>query len=92
MIHHRQIDCCAPATNLSALAKACIDLVFATDVPIEELAAAWGGEVQMGGLLRVSTINQARHREDDLGLPRCRLVHGRDVATVAHHRHIVAGD
>ena len=53
--------------TLSARAKARLDLVFATDDPAQELAAAWGVKEQPRRLLRVSTVEQARHEKMIMG-------------------------
>jgi hypothetical protein len=76
-------------STLSAPARARLDLVFATDDPTQEFAAAWGVEEQLRRLLEGPRSSRLA-TEDDHGLLRDGRGHGRDLATLDHHRHLVA--
>ena len=53
--------------TLSARARARLDMVFATDDPTHELSAAWGVKEQLRRLLKMPTVEQARHEKMILG-------------------------
>jgi transposase len=53
--------------TLSAQARARLEAVFATDDPTDELSAAWGVKEQLRRLLKVQTVEQARHEKMILG-------------------------
>jgi transposase len=53
--------------TLSLRARARLAAVFASDDPTDELAAAWGVKEQLRRLLKVQTVEQARHEKMILG-------------------------
>jgi transposase len=53
--------------TLSARARARLQMVFDTDDPTHELSAAWGVKEQLRRLLKVATVEQARHQKMILG-------------------------
>jgi transposase len=53
--------------TLSPQARARLEAVFATDDPTDELSAAWGIKEQLRRLLKVQTVEQARHQKMILG-------------------------
>src|SRR5829696_10123766 len=53
--------------TLSSQARARLEAVFATDDPTDELSAAWGIKEQLRRLLKVQTVEQARHQKMILG-------------------------
>ena len=53
--------------TLSARARARLEMIFATDDPTDELSAAWGVKEQLRRLLKVATVEQARHQKMILG-------------------------
>ena len=53
--------------TLSARGRARLQMVFDTDDPTEELSAAWGVKEQLRRLLKVATLEQARHQKMILG-------------------------
>jgi transposase len=53
--------------TLSPQARARLQAVFETDDPTEELSAAWGVKERLRRLLKVHTVEQARHEKMILG-------------------------
>jgi transposase len=53
--------------TLSPRGRVKLDQVFATDDPTDELSAAWGVKEQLRRLLKVDTVEQARHAKMLLG-------------------------
>jgi transposase len=53
--------------TLSPQARARLEAVLATDDPTDELSAAWGIKEQLRRLLKVQTVEQARHQKMILG-------------------------
>jgi transposase len=53
--------------TLSRRGRARLQMIFDTDDPTEELSAAWGVKEQLRRLLKVATVDQARHQKMILG-------------------------
>ena len=53
--------------TLSPRAQTRLDYVFATDDPTDELSAAWGVKEQLRRLLKIQTVEHARHEKMILG-------------------------
>ena len=76
--------------TLSDRGRVKLQTVFDLDDPTDELSAAWGVKEQLRRLLKTTTVEQARHREDDLGLLCAGRRHDRNLAALGHRRRLVA--